>query len=107
MAHFLVQASYTSMALGALARSPQDREQGFRALVDRLGGKVEAFFWAQGEFDLIVIVEMPDAEAANALSLAAVSPGHAKTYRTTPLFTNDEMMKAMKRAGDVSYQSPG
>jgi uncharacterized protein with GYD domain len=106
MAYFLVQASYSAEALAALVKSPQDREQGFRALVGRLGGTVDAFFWAQGEYDLVVVVQLPDAETANALALAAVSPGHAKTYRTTPLFTNEETMRAMKKAGEVTYQAP-
>ena len=107
MAHYMVQASYTAEALAALVRSPQDREAGFRALVERMGGKVTAFFWAQGEFDLVVIVDVPDAETANALALAAISPGHAKAYRTTPLFTNEEMMRSMQKAGGGQYQAPG
>lgn len=106
MAFYMVQASYTSEALGALVKNPQDREAGFRALVERMGGKVTAFFWAQGEFDLVVIVDVPDAETANALALAAISPGHAKTYRTTPLFTNEEMLRAMQKAGSGGYQAP-
>ena len=106
MAHYMVQASYTSEALAALVKNPQDREAGFRALVERFGGKVTAFFWAQGEFDLVVIVDVPDAETANALALAAISPGHAKTYRTTPLFTNEEMMRSMRKAGGGGYQAP-
>jgi uncharacterized protein with GYD domain len=105
MAYYMVQASYTAQALAALVKSPQDREQGFRALVGKLGGRVEAFFWAQGEYDLVVIVEVPDAETANALALAAVAPGHAKTYKTTPLFTNEETMRAMQKAGEVTYQA--
>lgn len=106
MAHYMVQASYTSDALAALVKNPQDREQGFRGLVERFGGKVVAFFWAQGEYDLVVIVDVLDAETANALALAAISPGHAKVYRTTPLFTNEEMMRSMKKAGAGGYQAP-
>jgi uncharacterized protein with GYD domain len=105
-AHYLVQASYTSDALAALVKSPQDREAGFRKLVERLGGTVEAFYWAQGEFDLVVVVDVPDAETANALALAAISPGHAKSYRTTPLFTNAEMLRSMAKAGGGAYQAP-
>lgn len=107
MAYYLVQASYTPQALAALVKNPEDREQGFRALVERLGGSVEGFFWAQGEYDLVVIVNVPDAEVANALALAAMAPGHAKAYRTTPLFTNDETMRAMRRAAQGAYRAPG
>ena len=107
MPYYLVQASYTPQALASLARQPEDREQGFRGLVERLGGRLHSFFWAQGDYDLVVTVELPDAETANALALAAISPGHARAYRTTPLFTNAETMRAMTRAGEVSYRGPG
>ncbi len=106
MPFYLVQAGYTAQALAALTQQPEDREKGFRALVERLGGTVQSFFWAQGDYDLVVTVELPDAETANALALAAISPGHARTYRTTPLFTNEETMRAMRRAGEVSYRAP-
>ncbi len=106
MPFFLVQASYTPQALAALARQPEDREAGFRRLVEGLNGRVHAFFWAQGDYDLVVIVELPDAEAANALAVAAISPGHARAYRTTPLFTNEETMRAFARAGQLSYRGP-
>jgi uncharacterized protein with GYD domain len=107
MPYYLVQASYTPQALASLARQPEDREQGFRGLVERLGGRLHSFFWAQGDYDLVVTVELTDAETANALALAAISPGHARAYRTTPLFTNAETIKAMRRAGEVSYRGPG
>ena len=107
MPYYLVQASYTPQALASLARQPEDREQGFRGLVERLGGRLHSFFWAQGDYDLVVTVELPDAETANALALAAISPGHARAYRTTPLFTNAETMRAMARAGEASYRAPG
>jgi uncharacterized protein with GYD domain len=105
--YYLVQASYTPQALAALTKQAEDREQGFRGLVERLGGRLHTFFWAQGEYDLVVTVELPDAETANALALAAISPGHARTYRTTPLFTNEETMRAMRKAGEVTYRAPG
>jgi uncharacterized protein with GYD domain len=96
-----------TQALAALTRQVEDREQGFRALVERLGGRLVSFFWAQGDYDLVVTVELPGAESANALALAAISPGHARAYRTTPLFTNAETMRAMSRAGELHYRTPG
>jgi uncharacterized protein with GYD domain len=107
MPFYLVQASYTPQAFAALTKQTENREDGFRALVERLGGKLHSFFWAQGEYDLVVTVELPDAETANTLALAAISPGHARAYRTTPLFTNEETMRAMTRAGALQYRAPG
>jgi uncharacterized protein with GYD domain len=107
MPYFLVQASYSPQALASLARQPEDREAGFKRLAEAFGGRLHTFFWAQGEYDLVVTVELPDAETANALAVAAISPGHARTYRTTPLFTNEETMRAFARAGEIAYRAPG
>lgn len=107
MPHYLIQASYTPQALAALAKNPEDREKGARALIEGLGGRMHSFFYAQGEYDVIGIMEAPDAETANAFALAVISPGHLKSCRTTPLFTMQETLRAMRRAGEAAYRAPG
>ena len=38
--------------------------------------------------------------------MAAVTPGHVKAIKTTKLFTVEETMEAMRKAGNVTYQGP-
>jgi uncharacterized protein with GYD domain len=53
-----------------------------------------------------VLAEIPDDISAIATSLAAVAPGHIKAIKTTKLFTVEETMEAMRKAGSVAFQAP-
>lgn len=59
-----------------------------------------------GEYDGVVLAELPDDNAAVAVAIAAVSPGHIKAYKTTKLFTVEETMEAMRKAGSLAFAGP-
>lgn len=103
---YMVQASYGSQALAAMTRSPEDRSQPVRALVEGAGGRMHSFFFCQGDYDLVVIYEVPNGEAANAIALAVGGAGHIKTYKTTPLFSVEETMGAMRKAAQLTIRPP-
>ncbi len=106
MAFYLVQFAYTAEALGTMAKNPQDRSVPVRDLVQKIGGRLIGFYFCFGEYDGVALVELPDDSAATALALAAVSPGHIKAYKTTKLFTVEETMEAMRKAGSTAFQGP-
>ncbi len=106
MPHYLIQAAYTSDAWATMIKNPADRGAALGKLVEKLGGKVQAFYFCFGEYDVVSIVELPDNGASVSAALAAVAAGHLKNLRTTPLLTNEETMKAMKKAGTLSYAPP-
>lgn len=103
---YMVQASYMPQALAAMTRNPEDRTQAVRPLVEAAGGRLHNTFYCQGDYDAVIIFEVPDAEAANAIALAAVGAGHLKTYKTTPLFTAEEVMGAMRKAAQLTIRPP-
>jgi uncharacterized protein with GYD domain len=103
---YMVQASYVPEALAAMTKSPQDRTEAIRPLVEGAGGTLRDVYFSQGDYDIIIVFEVPDAEAANALALAAVGAGHLKAYKTTPLFTATEIMGAMRRAAQLTIRPP-
>ena len=107
MPYYLVQASYTPEAIAALTKNPEDRAQAARGLIEQLGGRLLEFFFAQGDYDIVGIAEFPDAETANAFLLVAIKTGHLKATKTTPLFTVEETMRALRRAGELTYRAPG
>lgn len=107
MPYYLVQGSYTPEAIDALTRNPEDRGAAARGLIEQMGGRMLEFFFAQGEYDIIAIVEFPDSETANAFLMIAAKTGHLKTTKTTPLFTVEETLRAMRRAGEMTYHAPG
>ena len=75
MAHYLIQAAYTSDAWAAMVKDPQDRIEAVRPVVESLGGRVVAGYLAFGEYDITAIVELPDNEAAAAFAMAAAAGG--------------------------------
>jgi len=103
---YMVQASYTPQAIAAMVKSPQDRTEAIRALAAGAGGQVRDVFFSQGDYDIVVVYEAPDAEAANAVALASIGAGHLRALKTTPLFTGAEMMGAMRRAGQLPLRPP-
>jgi len=107
MTHFMFQASFTSEAWSKMVREPQNREQAIRPVIEKLGGKVVGYWFAFGEADAVVIVQMPDNVSAAAASLAATAGGSIKSLKTTPLMSVDEGMQAMRKAGAAGYRAPG
>jgi uncharacterized protein with GYD domain len=103
---YMTQFAYTPEAVAALARKPEDRAAVLKALIEKLGGRLLGFYYSFGEYDGLVIGESPDATTHLSAVLAAVAPGHLKAVKTTVLFTVDEAMEAMARAGALVYPAP-
>lgn len=103
---YMTQFSYTDEALKALAKQPEDRGAVFREQVEKLGGKVIAFYHCMGEYDGVTIYEVPDESTASALQLAVRAPGHLKEVKTTGLHTVETAMEGMRKARQQSYRGP-
>ena len=73
-------------------------------LIKGVGGTLETFYYAFGDCDVILIMDLPDNASAAALSLAVSASGAAKV-KTTTLLTPEEIDKATKK--DVHYRPPG
>src|SRR5438105_2476313 len=106
MPHYLLQVSYQPTALADLISNPQDRTEALRPVLEKLGGKIETFFFAFGEYDVVAIVEMAENAGAAAFSLAASAGGAIKAIKTTPLMTSAEGIEALKRAATCGYKAP-
>jgi uncharacterized protein with GYD domain len=73
-------------------------------LIKGVGGTLETLYYAFGDCDVIVIMDLPDNASAAALSLAVSASGAAKV-KTTVLLSPDEIDKATNK--DVHYRPPG
>ena len=82
----------------------KDGGTGRRAVLEHLakgvGGTHESFYLAFGDTDAFVVVDLPDAATAAALSLTVGASGAA-----TVLITPEEMDAATKKS--VAYRPPG
>jgi len=106
MALYMAQFAYTAEALATMAKNPQDRSVPSRELIEKSGGRLIGFYFCFGEYDGVALFEAPDDMTATAVALVAVSPGHLKAYKTTKLFTVEETMEAMRKAGSLTFQGP-
>ena len=105
MPKYLIQAAYSAEGLRGLQKDKaSDRKQAVVKAVESLEGKVEAFYFALGDSDVVVIAELPDTMSAAALSLAVSATGIART-RTTALLTVEETDRALTKK--LTYRPPG
>ena len=103
MAHYLLQVGYTPETWKALVHNPQDRSEAITGAVEKLGGKVERFWMAFGEYDVVGVVDMPDNVSAAAFAMAISAGGACKNIKTTPLMSTKEGIEAMRKAATCGY----
>ena len=104
---YMYQASYTSESWAEQLKNPQNRLEQMRPVVEAAGGKLLAFYYAFGEYDVVAIMEAPDNVSISALVLAIAAGGALKSGQTTVLMTPEEGLEAMRRASGTGYRPPG
>ncbi len=104
MPHFLHQISYSGGAWASLIANPQDRLEAVRGPIEKLGGKIVTGWFAFGDYDIVVITEMPDNASAAGIAIAFAAGGACKSVQTTPLMTMEEGLQALKKAGESGYR---
>ncbi len=105
MPKYLVQASYTREGVeGVRAKGGSSRRDAVSETARSLGGELESFYFAFGDHDAHVVVDLPDNEAAAAIALTVNAAGGA-AVKTTVLLTAEQVDEAAKRS--VEYRPPG
>ena len=105
MPKYLFEASYTTEgAKGVQSAGGSSRRDAVATVAESAGGTLEGFYFAFGEADAYVIVDLPDNEAAAAVAIAVDTAGGA-TVKTTVLLTPEEIDTAARRS--VDYRPPG
>ncbi len=105
MAKYLVRASLTSAGVkGLLKEGGSRRREAVTALVEGLGGSVEAFYFAFGDDDVYTILELPDSVSATAASLAVNASG-VVSCKVVVLLTPEEVDEATKKT--ANFRPPG
>jgi uncharacterized protein with GYD domain len=105
MPKFLIEASYTQEGVkGVQSAGGSARREAVAQVTESVGGQLEAFYFAFGERDAVVIVDLPDNESAAAVALTVNAAGGATT-KTSVLLTPEEVDTAAQRS--VEYRPPG
>jgi uncharacterized protein with GYD domain len=105
MPKYLFQANYVGAGVkGLLKEGGASRRAAVEKAAQSLGGTLEAFYYAFGDTDAYVVVDLPDNATATALALTVNSSGVA-VVKTTVLMTPEEVDAAVKK--NPSYRAPG
>jgi uncharacterized protein with GYD domain len=105
MPKYLIQASYVGEGLkGLLKEGGTSRRDTVSKVIEGMGGKLETFYYAFGDFDVIGIADMPDNVSSLAFSLAVNASGGINA-KTIVLITPEEIDEATKKV--VDYRPPG
>jgi uncharacterized protein with GYD domain len=78
MAKYVSLINFTAKGVEKIKESPR-RLDAFKGLCESMGVKVEGFYLTMGRYDLVVIVDAPDAETAAKVILTTGSAGAVKT----------------------------
>jgi len=106
---FVTQGRFTrEYVRGGLAK-PEDRQAAISKLCEQAGGRLISLHFTLGQYDFLVLSDMPDAKAAAAISLAASGGGGIQDVVTTQAFTTAEAKDLFQRAGKIagSYKPMG
>ena len=105
MPKYLVQASYVGDGVQGLRKEGGSAR---RAVIEKacasVGGKLETFYFAFGDTDVVTIMDLPDNVTAAGIALLVGASGKVN-IKTTVLLSPQEIDAAVKVGGD--YSPPG
>ena len=109
MPKYLIHGSYTEDGLkGLLKEGGSKRREATEQALKAIGGTLEAYYFAFGDNDYYVIVDLPDNVNATVVALVTNNSGAVKN-KTTVLITPEEVDQAVDQASKVAgeYRPPG
>jgi uncharacterized protein with GYD domain len=105
MPKYMVQASYVGDGLkGLLKEGGSKRRETVSKVIEAMGGKLESFYYAFGDYDVVGFANMPNNVSSAAFSLMLNASG-VISAKTTVLLTAEEIDQATKKA--VEFRPPG
>ncbi len=108
MAKYLFEVGYTAESWKSQLRSAPNVVDRISPLADGAGGHIDTVYYAFGDYDLVVIADFPDDEAAAAFSLAATAGGAVRSVATVKLLSVEQGQNAMRKAAAAAdrYKAP-
>jgi uncharacterized protein with GYD domain len=87
---------------GRIGKAGRQARRHFAAV--RAGGRLVSLYFTLGQYDFMVISEMPDAKAASVLAFVATGGGGIEGSVTTQAFTTAEARDMLAAAGKIAGQ---
>jgi uncharacterized protein with GYD domain len=106
MSKFMIEAAYSPDGLkGVIAKGGSSRRDAIQAMAEGLGGGVDALYFAFGDSDVFVIVDMPDNVSVAAVMMTVGASGALTDAKTTVLLTPEDVDASAEKS--VDYSPPG
>jgi len=96
MAKYILLVNWTDQGAKTLKDGP-NRYEATKALVTQLGGRLVCAYVTTGQYDVVLVVEMPNGDAMTKLAVAITSSGNARTT-TVRAFAPEEFGKLAAEA---------
>lgn len=107
MAKFMYLGKYTADGLkGLVAEGGTKREAATERMVNAVGGRVLEYQFTFGEYDFVLIVDVPDNASALIAPILAGSSGTVRVL-TVPLVSPKDMDDVCARIPSTSFRPAG
>ncbi len=109
MARFMLMGKYSPEAMKAILETGSDREAAAKKAVEAAGGKLLGFYGMFGQdYNVAIIVETPGKPEYIGAIAPALMAGTFSAFKSIPLYTAGEVVKATAIAKKVqaSYSPP-
>ena len=107
MPKYVIFFSYSDEAIKALIERPEGRTEAVRQLVESAGGHLECYYLMFGQYDGLVIFDVPNSELASAISLTVTKTGAVTKLETHELLKPDHLPAIASTAKSLTYTPPG
>jgi uncharacterized protein with GYD domain len=109
MSKFMIKANYSSASWARMLTFSDDRPATVAALMEHLGGKLDAMYWEVDDAAAYAIGDLPDPVSAAAIVTAASRTGAFKDVHVHQLLTLDQLrdMVALAKSLEQVYSPPG
>src|SRR5258705_6942289 len=102
---FMYQAAYTAESWAAQMKNPQNRVEFVgRQVTEAVGGKMIGGWYCLGDYDVILIADVPNIESMAAIAVAIAAGGAKKTSHTTAFMTRAGILGAPGKVGGLGQK---
>lgn len=108
--HFCITGQYTPQALNGMMENPStNRSEVAKKLIEEAGGKMICFFSVPADGPgVLVVFDVPDPDAAAAISGIVVATSTLHNVQLKRLLTQDEVVQVRQKASKLrsAYKPP-
>ena len=105
MPQYCLQASYTTEAWSRVLENPLNSFEAVRVPIERLGGTLQATFFALDSFSVLAITEFPRPISAADISVALFASSAIAQVHFIPLLSASQAVEALRNSGTRNYRS--